>query len=599
MSTGPVVLDGRVRYVSVSQIERFDTEVFGGCQRKWWLRYVGGLKETQGKAAKLGEQVHAQLEHYLKTGEDVLGELARAGRRFIPAPVGGPLGKPGLRVERPIGGLREHLPGGVLGAVDSELTCAGVPVIGRLDVVDERVEHVLDDPTADGGTTRVVEPGVVEVLDWKTTRQIDDVVDPETGTIDSRGYAKSTAEMSNTHQMVGYAELVKRTYGPGLRAVRVSHAYFQTGGARLAVKRSAVLQLDEISRRFSRSEAVVERMSGVAATPRIEDVPANYKACNAYGGCHFKDKCPRDPKAVMAEVFGTLSAANLTKRLRRVDTRPMEGAMSLLDRVNAKKAAEKGGTPAKTETASPVETKPADPAVDAAKEALLAEETALKAGVTPPDAPEPKEIAKLPDVGQASGTEPGCPVGGTTRKLDIDGVATKTFSCVCGEVVKVKPKKLGDGEYYAVVPKHGEVEEKLEAEPEPAVAEKPATPDVSPKAQLAAVKASAEVGAPLIARQPGLTLYLDSIEDGVVATRLEAYAERLAVALADEFKAADIRSAPADSPLAFGKYKGALAAYVRAEPPCDGAYLVSSSSEFGMIAFEALAPRARCVRGVK
>ncbi len=576
MSTGPAVLNGRIRYVSVSQIERFDASGFGGCQRKWWFRYVGGLKETQGKAAKLGEQVHSQLEYYLKNdGPDVLGELARAGRRFIPKP------GPGLRVETAIGALREHEPGGVHGPVDSDLTCAGVAVIGRLDVVDERVEHVVED-AASGDVAMVLEPGVVEVLDWKTTRQIDDVVDAD-GTVTSRGYAKTVAELANTHQMVGYAELVRRTY-PGVKAVRVSHGYFQTQGPRRAVKRSTVLQLDEVVRRYARSEVVVEEMKTIAAVAKIDDVPANYRSCNAYGGCQFRAQCPRDPKAVMAEVFGGLSAANLTKRLRRTDNRPTGGAMNLLERVNAKKA----GAPAPS------------PEVAQATREILAEEAALKSGVTPPDAPAPREIAKLPEPG-VGGSEGGCPVGGTQRKMDIDAVASKKFACVCGETVKVSPKKLGDGEYYALVPKHGEVEEPKAVEKiidgfagaivdavKDAVAPKTYTP-IFNGAKTAEAKAAT----------PGLTLYLDSIEDGVVATRLEAYAERLAVTLAEEFKATDIRCAPGDSALAFGKYKGALATLVRAEPPAPGAYLVSSSSEFGMIAFDALAPKARCVRGIK
>jgi hypothetical protein len=508
-----------------------------------------------------------------------------------------------MQVERPMGALREHLPGGVHGPVDSELTIADVPVIGRLDVVDERVEHVVDDPTAEGGVKTVVEPGVVEVLDWKTTRQIDDVVD-EDGVVQSRGYAKTAADMASTHQMVGYAELVRRTYGEGLRGVRVSHGYFQTAGARLAVKRSVVLSLDEVVRRHERTVAVVEKMAGVAATPKIEDVPANYKACSAYGGCQFKDKCPRDPKAVMAEVFGQLSAANLTKKLRRVDTKPMEGAMSLLDRMNAKKKAEAAaGTPAPA-----TKVMAADAVVEAEKAALAAEEAALRAGVTPPDAPEPKDIAKPPEPGVAQGEEGGCPVGGTQREMDTDAVGTKKFSCVCGEVVKVKPAKLGDGKWYALVPKHGE--EKAET-PAEAPTEKPNPVTVALDNAEAAikkalretkpeVKTQASTIMPMVGKAPGLALYLDSIEDGVALPRLEAYAERLAAALAEEFKAADIRSAPGDSPLSFGKYKGALAAYVRSEPPAPGSYAVSSSSEFGMIAFEALAPTAyRVVRGVK
>jgi hypothetical protein len=70
--------------------------------------------------------------------------------------------------------------------------------------------------------------------------------------------------------------------------------------------------------------------------------------------------------------------------------------------------------------------------------------------------------------------------------------------------------------------------------------------------------------------------------------------------LAEQYKAADVRCAPKDSPLAFAGWKGALAALAKAEPPAPGAYAVSSSSEIGMVAFEALVgTAARVVRGVR
>src|SRR5262245_20336800 len=86
MSHGPAVADGKIRYLSVSSITAFDEKSFGGCERRWWYRYIAKVKEPPTKVQKLGTQVHAQIEHYLRTGEDVLGDLARSGARFLPRP---------------------------------------------------------------------------------------------------------------------------------------------------------------------------------------------------------------------------------------------------------------------------------------------------------------------------------------------------------------------------------------------------------------------------------------------------------------------------------------------------------------------------------
>ncbi|MEO9194315.1 MAG: hypothetical protein ABI445_11680, partial [Polyangia bacterium] len=96
-----------------------------------------------------------------------------------------------------------------------------------------------------------------------------------------------------------------------------------------------------------------------------------------------------------------------------------------------------------------------------------------------------------------------------------------------------------------------------------------------------------------------LSIFLDCVPDKVATLRLETYAQTKADELAAHFKTDDIRCAPGDSPLAFGKWKGALAAFVRAEPPAVDAYVVSSGSEFGMVAFEALFNLACVVRGVR
>jgi hypothetical protein len=592
---GPSILDGDLRYTSVSQLEKFDHESYGGCERRWWFRYVDGKPEPTFKAQKLGTQVHAQIEHYLRTGEDVLGELARAGRRFLPAPI--PTA-PGLEVELAVGALREHLPGGTHGPVDSLLDCAGVPVIGFVDALDFRDVHANDQGEM------VVEQNVVEVVDWKTTKRIDDEVDPDTGIVTARGFAKSAEALAKSHQMVGYAELARRRF-PKATAIRVSHGYFQTTGRREATKRSELIPVDEVRARWRRSEAVVERMRATAKIERAEDVAENLKSCSAYGGCPYKPTCPRNPKAVLAELLGGGKA------------------MSLLDKMRAKR-----------------EEPTAKPEVAAEMESLKAEEKAIKAGITPPDMPKPDKIAEplpagspeavalakakagtLKDAGNGQvydrdGADtghilrPATPTesaalaeceSGKQVKLDVKAAVSKKYACSCGEVVKVKPQEMPDGTYHALVPKHRitvKFEEEAPKVAEPAIASAPVsittTLEVSPHS-------NPEVAYQLkstVDEKPGLSLYLDCHEDGVHAKRLEPYVEKLCRELEKQVGAADIRCAPEKSELAFGRWKGALAAFARSAPPEPGAYEVSSGSEVAMVVFEALASTARrVVRG--
>ena len=61
---------------------------------------------------------------------------------------------------------------------------------------------------------------------------------------------------------------------------------------------------------------------------------------------------------------------------------------------------------------------------------------------------------------------------------------------------------------------------------------------------------------------------------------------------------ADLRSAPKDSPFAYGAWKGYLAAHARDHLPPTGAYEVELSNEIHAVIVEALEPVAgRVIRG--
>ncbi len=503
---GPSIIDGRIQYVSVSQLEKFDAESYGGCQRRWWFSYVAGKPEPEIKAQRLGKQVHSQIEHYLGTGENVLGPLALSGFRFLPKPKT-------VEIEVSIATFENE-------RIVSALDCADIPVVGYVDCVN--ASGASENDAGDS----VIEPNVVEAIDWKTTKRIDDEVDPDTGIVVRRGLAKTAEQLSRTHQMIGYGEWLRRRH-PNAIAVRLSHGVFQTQGPRLAVKRSALVTVDEVRERWRRSEKVAEGMKAAALVDDVSKLPANLASCSAYGGCPFREDCPREAKAILASLFGKGKA------------------MSLLDKVRMRKTGTEAPSEALPQTPAPSLTNPADVrAVAAEIDALAAEEAAMRlASVVPPDAPEPTPVAPA--------------------ALAVLG--PPTLQTV--EPVK-KPRKTK-------VTSEGKITN-------------PDDPEVERARRLAATPAA-----------DGITLYLDCIEDGVAAQRLDGYVQGLADELAKMAGAADIRCAPGDSALGFGKYKGALAATARAAPPPSGAYLASSANELVAIVVEALRPTARVIQGVK
>lgn len=595
---GPVIdpVTFALRYTSPSQMERFDPDAEGGCERKWWFRYRARIPDKKTKAKDLGTQVHAQVEHYLKTGEDVLGELARAGKRFIPLP------GPDLLVESECG--VPAWPGPLAAPVMSELRTADVPLVLKIDLMHRRGFFLTEDGEL------VAEPGpTVEVRDWKTSKQINDVFDEETGIREARGYAKQGADLLSTWQMPAYGE-VGRLRFPDVEYIRLSHGYFQSQGKREGALRSALHPVQDVVTRWQQSAALVERMKIAAKIPKAEDVPANTKSCMAFGGCPYRQQCPRDPKAVLEEMLGGGMAARLMTR-DKVAPVKMEVPMSLLARMN------------KTPAATP----PADP-LAAEKAKLLAEEAALRSGsITAPDAPPPTPVtftascghtvtaadsSRLPDgTIKHIGCQPvyrsqpsptarageACPIGGTQIDCDIDVVSSKKYPCGCGAELKVKPTKMGSG-YVSIAPKHDvpvDVGEK-----QPAAATETKTAETAPtkgQEELAKYEASLATLRPLTT----VDLYAGAVEDGIAYKRLETYAQALADRLAASFNVPDVRAAVGESPVSFGKWKGLLAALAKTEPPAPGAYLVDPSSDFGMVVFEALATMGlgRVVRGIK
>ncbi|QSQ10769.1 PD-(D/E)XK nuclease family protein [Myxococcus landrumensis] len=242
------VIAGVIQRLSVSQLKKHKL-----CPRAWFFRKVRRLPEPTIGAQNIGTEGHAQLEHYLSTGQDVLGPFAKSGAHLLPVP------GPELLVEQKLDG-------------DAPLTAGGIPFTGSVDLVNPR---------------QLATDGVLRITDHKFTSCIEELA--------ATAEQLADADTEPGLQMVGYGAwaLGQAERFPGLRTLELEHIYYQTRGQRLAASVVASVPVEHIEREWrTKVEPQVEAMKQHAQAARADDVPANYgPACTKYGGCPFMAKC--------------------------------------------------------------------------------------------------------------------------------------------------------------------------------------------------------------------------------------------------------------------------------------------------------------------
>lgn len=252
----PSIVDGVLTRFSVSQIKTFDSSKHGGCERRWGFQKIWHVDEPENKGAVESTKCHLFAESYLKTGWSVVGNnnLERAflaGKWMLP--------------ERGDDLLIEM-------KFDGEISLAGVPCNGRIDVVVPRTDPVL--------------PGLsVEIGDHKFH-----------GDMEER--ALTSAQLEWDPQMLCYGMVMISKY-PGISFVRFTHYNYQKreprppeGGRKVSV----VLPVEEIIRRWFMLEKLVEKMKLYAGSTSPAQLPANTKACYAYGktyACPHIETCTK------------------------------------------------------------------------------------------------------------------------------------------------------------------------------------------------------------------------------------------------------------------------------------------------------------------
>lgn len=606
---GPCVVDGRLVWASASIISAGDPRQDGGCPRRWHFYHVAGLPEPETAAQSAGTRMHAEIEHYLKTGEKTLGQLALSGARFIPAP------GPGLRVEHSILTVpNDH--------TSAKLVIAGVPIAGHVDLVNERGRYLDHD-----GDLQADVPGTVEINDWKSTASFE--------------WAKSGPKLRETVQMPLYGAwgLVEFPDAPG---ARLSHVYFRTKGAAASQKSTIWCSREEIGRRLEGIAGVVRSLVDVAKIPAVDSnkVEANERACPAFRGCpRAKDgSCSVLRDKTVAQLLGRRSAMALADVLTPGVLAPAPAApvatLSMLEQLELEEAALIAAKPAKPATPPPAAAAPALPPgfVDACK-AIEA------AGMGFPTMS--ADAAAFRAVMNGTPITPGAGLAGSDKLARVNiRTAAETIQ-LASEVTALKAKRdaAAAPAPAAVAPPDAPASDPAlaalpvegfppAAAPAPAAVELPATP--APIAETVAAAATVAVEATPAKRRPGrprrtettvtdragelshsvktitdahdgdgFDLYVNAIPSTPYES-LDRYIAALCEALCKRYACADVRCAPKDSPLAFGSWKGVVAAMARSAPPPDGAYVIHTASEIHEVVADALSGAATVfVRGVR
>jgi hypothetical protein len=255
------------------------------CKRKWAFKYIEKVETPQNASAALGTEVQdEQLDPYLATGRAFdftrrSGEIATALAPLLPPPM-----SPGMKLRR-----KFVFPSPFGGAWGWQ---------GELDLwaPDSRIVPGIDTP------------GRPLVWDTKTTGDF--------------RWAKTAEILRNDTQCITYAFAAMLE---GADEVDAVWGYTRTRGAARAMRVHLPLAAPHVVGEFERIDAVArEIVTTRGGITKAEELPPSPLACDAFGGCPYRNKCNLSP-SVHASAWnekenppmGDVRTGSLLDRLRR------------------------------------------------------------------------------------------------------------------------------------------------------------------------------------------------------------------------------------------------------------------------------------------
>lgn len=249
----PAVVDGKIQYVSATQIQKHRR-----CRRAWYWRYVARKPDKAPSQGVIrGLEGHKRLEHYFRTGQNVLDPLEQMGLVHLP-----PFSPVGIAAELKF----------------EEMTTAGFPIVGSIDFVAEDIVRV-------------------RVVDYKFKSDVEKWGSLPESLCDSK--------QDNGVQMLTYGWVLHETR-PLPARMTLEHLQFQYRGRRF-VKLISVETSPQMAAKAFR-EGVEPELFEMVKTARETSglkVLGNEKACRDYGGCPYVRGC-FDPMTRLAATMASL-----------------------------------------------------------------------------------------------------------------------------------------------------------------------------------------------------------------------------------------------------------------------------------------------------
>ncbi len=258
----------RLTHVSASQLEEFRR-----CPRRWYEAYVLKNKMPPSASMEKGTLIHAELEHYMDTGEirpSDYADFVKVGAPFLPVPK-----TPNIETE-----IEIRMP-----------TVEGGPEwLGYIDLFDYSNDLVC-------------------ILDHKTTSDF--------------RYCKSPEELALNTQMISYAYWAMSRPDIKRDEVHVAHVYYRTRGKACARRADAFLKKEHVYAQWELILADVRLMMEWAARePKKSDaLPPNTASCGLYGGCPYRSLCGLDSQKVKGFFMKTTEGTSaLLEKLKSGET---------------------------------------------------------------------------------------------------------------------------------------------------------------------------------------------------------------------------------------------------------------------------------------
>lgn len=263
---GPVLDANRVpRYTSVSQLQTAER-----CQRRWYYRYVEGIKFPPNKKQLLGIALHDEWHAHFTRGE-ALGPLAMSG--FELKPTGN------FTSETPTMWINKHR------MIESLVTVDGTPLVGYIDIMARK-----------------------RVVDIKTTSD--------------EKWAKTPDQLAGDIQMIGYALHNWASNNSHRDPMEVAHWYFKTKGKPKSWIVESLVEPDRAIAEWARTTPIMQTIRAAAAIGpgRADDVPGNPHACGDFRGCDYRDRCSVGASSLLDTMF----AADESALIKTPNPEPLE-----------------------------------------------------------------------------------------------------------------------------------------------------------------------------------------------------------------------------------------------------------------------------------